>query len=43
VNGFIDYLYTRLGTTSNYSAIADLHILRITTAHAQPRVFSSVS
>jgi hypothetical protein len=25
VNGFIDHLYTRLGTTSNYSATANLH------------------
>jgi hypothetical protein len=36
VNRFIDILYTRLGTTSNYSAIADLHILQITTASAEP-------
>jgi hypothetical protein len=28
--------YTRLGTTSNYSALADLHTLQITTAHAKP-------
>jgi hypothetical protein len=32
--GFIDHLYTRLKTTSNYSAIADLRTLRITTASA---------
>jgi hypothetical protein len=25
VNGFIDHLYTRLGTTHNYSAITNLH------------------
>jgi hypothetical protein len=31
VNGFIDHLYTRLGTTSNYSRNANFHILRITT------------
>jgi hypothetical protein len=27
--GFIYHLYTRLGTTSNYSAIADFHTLQI--------------
>jgi hypothetical protein len=36
VNGFIDHLYTPLGNTSNYSAIADLHTLQITTAPAKP-------
>jgi hypothetical protein len=36
VNGFIAHLYTRLGTTSNYSAIADLHTLQITRAHTKP-------
>jgi hypothetical protein len=30
--GFIDHLYTQLGTTSNYSAIANLHTSQITTA-----------
>jgi hypothetical protein len=30
-------LYTRLGTTSNYSAIADIHTLQITAAHAKPQ------
>jgi hypothetical protein len=35
VTGFIDHLYTRLGTTSNYNAIADLHTLQITKAHAK--------
>jgi hypothetical protein len=40
MNGFIDYLYTPLGTTSNYSAIADLHTLQITAAPAKP--FSSL-
>jgi hypothetical protein len=34
--GFIDHLYTPLGTTRNYSAIADLHNLQITTAAAKP-------
>jgi hypothetical protein len=29
--GFTDHLYTPLGTTSNYSAIVDLHSLQITT------------
>jgi hypothetical protein len=33
--GFIDHLYTQLGTTSNYSAIANLHALQFTTAHAK--------
>jgi hypothetical protein len=30
VNGFSDHLYTSLGTTSNYSAVANLHTLKIT-------------
>jgi hypothetical protein len=30
VNEFIDHLYTPLGTTNNYSAIADLHTSKIT-------------
>jgi hypothetical protein len=29
---FIDTLYTQLGTTGNYSAIAVLHILQLTAA-----------
>jgi hypothetical protein len=33
--GFIDHLYTPLGTTSTYSAIANLHTLQITTASAK--------
>jgi hypothetical protein len=36
VNGFIDYLYTPLGTTSTYNAIADFHNSQITTAPAKP-------
>jgi hypothetical protein len=36
VNGFIDYLYTPLGTTSNYSIIANLHTLQITAAPSKP-------
>jgi hypothetical protein len=36
VNGFTDHLYTRLGTTSNYSATANLHNSQITTASAKP-------
>jgi hypothetical protein len=32
--GFIDTLYTQLGATSNYSAIALLHTLRFTVTHA---------
>jgi hypothetical protein len=35
VNGFTDHLYTRLGTTSTYSVIADLHTSQITRAHAR--------
>jgi hypothetical protein len=34
--GFTDHLYTSLGTTSNYSAIANLHALQVTTAQAKP-------
>jgi hypothetical protein len=34
--GFIDHLYTRLGTTSNYSAADNLHNSQTTTAHAKP-------
>jgi hypothetical protein len=33
--GFIGRFKTRLVTTLNYSAIVDLHILQITTAHAK--------
>jgi hypothetical protein len=36
VNGFIDHVYTRLGTTSNYSATANLHNSQIATAHSKP-------
>jgi spore maturation protein SpmB len=32
--GFIDILYTQLGITGNYSAIAILHTLQFTVAHA---------
>jgi hypothetical protein len=35
MNGFIDHLCTPLGTTSHYSAIADLHTLQVTTAPAK--------
>jgi hypothetical protein len=31
MNGCIDHLYTRLGTTSNYRAITNLHNTQITT------------
>jgi hypothetical protein len=34
--GFIDHLYTQLGTESNYSATANLHNSQITTASANP-------
>jgi hypothetical protein len=40
VNGFIDHLYTSLGTTSNYSATVNLHNSQITAALAKP--FSSL-
>jgi hypothetical protein len=40
VNGFIDHLYTRLGTTSNYSAMTNLHNSHITTVTTKP--FSSL-
>jgi hypothetical protein len=33
--GFIDHFNAQLVITLNYSAIADLHILKITTAHAK--------
>jgi hypothetical protein len=33
--GFIDNLYIRLGTTSNYSATFNLHNSQMTTAHAK--------
>jgi hypothetical protein len=36
MNGFINHLYTPLGTTSTYSAITDLHNLQITIAPATP-------
>jgi hypothetical protein len=32
--GFIDTLYTPLGNTRNYSAIADLHTLQFTVTQA---------
>jgi hypothetical protein len=35
-NGFIDHLYTPLGTTSNYSATANFHNSQTTTAPAKP-------
>jgi hypothetical protein len=33
--GFIGHSYTRRGTVSNFSSIANLHNLQITTAHAK--------
>jgi hypothetical protein len=39
VSGFVDHLHTPPGTTSNFSAIANLHNSQITTAPAKP--FSS--
>jgi hypothetical protein len=35
IGGFIDHLHTQLRTTSNYSVIADLNTLQITTAPAK--------
>jgi hypothetical protein len=32
--GFIDTLFTQLGTTGNYSVIPDLHTLQFTVTHA---------
>jgi hypothetical protein len=40
MNKFVDHLYTPLGTTSNYRAIANLQSLQITTTPAKP--FSSL-
>jgi hypothetical protein len=40
---FIGLLYTRLVSTFNYSAIGDLHISQITTAHAKSFPACSVS
>jgi hypothetical protein len=33
--GFIGTLFTQLGTTGNYSAIAILHTLQFTVAHSR--------
>jgi hypothetical protein len=44
--GFIDHFNTQLVITLNYSAIADLHILQFTRAHAKSfpahNVFTSI-
>jgi hypothetical protein len=40
MNGFTDHLYTSLGTTSNYSTVANLHNLQIINAPA--KLFSSL-
>jgi hypothetical protein len=40
VIGFIDTLYTLLGTTGNYSAIANLHTLQFTVIHTHTSVLS---
>jgi hypothetical protein len=39
VNGFIDHLYTWLGTTSSYSVIANLYTLQMTTTQAKHQSF----
>jgi hypothetical protein len=41
--GFIDHLYATLGTTSNYSANANLHNSQITTAPTKPSFQPAVS
>jgi hypothetical protein len=38
--GFIETLYTPLGTTGNYSVIADLHTLQFTVTQTHTPVFS---
>jgi hypothetical protein len=38
--GFIDHFYTQLGAASNYSVMANLNTLQITTTPAKP--FSSL-
>jgi hypothetical protein len=38
--GFIDTLYTPLGTTGSYSAIADLHTLQFAVTHTHINVLS---
>jgi hypothetical protein len=38
--GFIDHLYTRLGTTSNYNTTADFHTINHSMLSSQP-AFSS--
>jgi hypothetical protein len=35
-NGFIDHLHLALGAASIYTSVANLHILKITTAPAKP-------
>jgi hypothetical protein len=34
MTGFIEHLHTKLITTSDYNAIADLHTLQFTRAHS---------
>jgi hypothetical protein len=41
--GFIDHFNTRIVTTLNYSAIANLHTLQITTARPKPFQSAAVS
>jgi hypothetical protein len=40
---FIDTLYTPLGTTGNYSAIADLHTLQFTVTHTHTHTHTHTS
>jgi hypothetical protein len=42
VIGFIDHLCTPLGSTSNYSAIADFHTLQVTAANTKSSPARSV-
>jgi hypothetical protein len=41
MNAFVDHLYTRLGITSTYNDIANLHNSQIATEPAKPAVSSS--
>jgi hypothetical protein len=40
--GFIDTLYTPLGTTDSYSTVADLHTLQFSVSHTHARTHTSV-
>jgi hypothetical protein len=38
MNGFVAHLYTRLVSTSNYNAIANLHNSQITATHTHTQI-----